>query len=91
MDSPEEPSPEHFNDNQMRSDPNEASEIPKISVARTISVSRRTRQTVVVESGAGRSRSAERLVAQQPRVPQVVDVRKGHRHEKSQLAEIETA
>lgn len=88
MDSPEEPSPERFNDSQMRSDANEAPEIPKISIARTISVSRRPREALVVESGAARSRSAERLV---DRVPLVVDVRRGHRHEKSQLAEIETA
>ncbi|GAD92853.1 conserved hypothetical protein [Paecilomyces variotii No. 5] len=83
IDSPEEPSPRHFDNNVVNA--------PTISIARTVSVSTRSRQTLLAESDTGRSRSAERLVNHQPRIPQVVDARRGHRHEKSQLAEIETA
>ncbi|KAL1854532.1 hypothetical protein Plec18170_004621 [Paecilomyces lecythidis] len=91
IDSPEEPSPRHFDNREMHPGRDDVISIPKISIARTVSVSTRSRQTLLAESDTGRSRSAERLVNHQPRVPQVVDARRGHRHEKSQLAEIETA
>lgn len=64
----------------------------EISIARSVSVSRGPRQTLV-PLGARADQFAtadERLVEKQPLVPTVVDVRRGHRPEKSQNVLIET-